>query len=294
MRSIRCLCPTYIFTLFFSAKLIAAPIPAQVQNYWFNGAEITSYTLSQSRYGENHPGNVELIYVTEPFLTNQQVKNESGKSGRGPSADVLKLNSMSTFNTGLYSYRTMASTFRPLDLENFPFALKSTTSIQDWCGQSFTQMNFDRDSWKNEIRSYFEKPADVNRILRLAPLEETLWITLRLNPKALPVGKFRSIPAATFLRFHHLATGPYQTIAKRSNNGSRSTYTLRYPSLQRVLTIVHDTKFPHVIRSWKDTTPDGTTTATFKRQLQQVPYWNLNKPSDAALRKRLALSPHPN
>ena len=99
----------------FLSLLLALPLHAdKIRDFWFNGAEISSFKLSQSRYGKNHPGHAELIFVTEPFLIGKQVKDESGK---GDSTDVLKLNALTTFNTGLYSYRTMTSTFRPIDLK---------------------------------------------------------------------------------------------------------------------------------------------------------------------------------
>jgi hypothetical protein len=93
----------------------------KIRDFWFNGAEISSFTLSQSRYGKNHPGHAELIFVTEPFLTARQVKDESGK---GDSTGVLKLNAHTSFNTGIYSYHTMTSTFRPIDLEKFPHIIR--------------------------------------------------------------------------------------------------------------------------------------------------------------------------
>ncbi|MFQ3270854.1 MAG: hypothetical protein ACI9A1_001173, partial [Lentimonas sp.] len=119
-----------------------------VRNFWFNGAEINRYELSQSRYGEQHPGHAEFIFVTEPFLMHQQVKDERGID---PSTDVLKLNALRTFNTGIYSYRTMTSTFRPIDLLAYPHALKTTTSVQDWCGHAYQQINRTTTGWAVEL-----------------------------------------------------------------------------------------------------------------------------------------------
>ncbi len=40
-------------------------------SYWYKGtAEITSYQLSQVRYGEVHKGTAVHIFVTENFLSN--------------------------------------------------------------------------------------------------------------------------------------------------------------------------------------------------------------------------------
>ena len=144
-----------IFLLFVVISFAAKPYPViasdSIRDFWFSGAEINHYTLDQSRYGQQHPGHAEFIFVTEPFLTQQQVKNETGGQ---PSTDVLKLNTLRTFNTGIYSYRTMTSTFQPIDLARFPHALKTTTSVQDWCGQSFQQINRKHSQWQVELRSW--------------------------------------------------------------------------------------------------------------------------------------------
>ena len=269
--------------------LTALPLHAdQISDYWFNGAEISSFELSQSRYGETHPGHAELVFVTEPFLTEKQVKNESGK---GEATDVLKLNSLTTYNTGIYSYRTMTSTFRPIDLEKFPHALKSSTSVQDWCGQAFQQYNLRKNGWSVEIRSYFEEPGDQDLTLPEAFLEDELWITLRLDPKSLPTGETEIIPGALYTRYSHGDSKPTKVTAKLSESGETSTYSLQYPTLDRNLTITFDNAFPHVIREWTDKSPSGTTKAVLKKRLMHIPYWNLKKVKDSERRKELGLDP---
>ena len=56
-------------------KPIKTPLSEEFKEYWFAGkAEITSYKLEQARYGELRDGSAVLIYVTEPFLADKQVK----------------------------------------------------------------------------------------------------------------------------------------------------------------------------------------------------------------------------
>jgi hypothetical protein len=274
---------------FFLSLLIAAPLHADaVRDFWFNGAEISSFELSQSRYGKNHPGHAELIFVTEPFLLGKQVKDESGK---GNSTDVLKLNALTTFNTGIYSYRAMTSTFRPIDLAKFPHALKSATSIQDWCGQAFQQSNFRENGWSVELRSYFENAGDQDLTLPDAYLEDELWITLRLDPKKLPIGKIDVIPGAIFTRFNHKPIAAVKADASLNMDEKTATYTLVYPSLDRVLSIGFDKKFPHIIRAWTEKTSSGTTTARLNKRMMNVAYWEMHNPADAARRRQLGLDP---
>ncbi|MGE9271321.1 MAG: septum formation inhibitor Maf [Verrucomicrobiales bacterium] len=261
----------------------------QIRDFWFAGAEINSYELSQSRYGESRPGHAELIFVTEPFLLEKQVKDESG---RGESTDVLKLNALTTFNTGIYSYRTMTSTFRPIEMERFPHALKSATSIQDWCGHAYQQMNYRDGEWSSELRSYFESFGDQDLTLGEAFLEDELWITLRLNPEeGLPIGKCAVIPGALFTRFHHQPISIQQAEGKLFRKNNQSIYVLSYSALGRSLSITFDTDFPHIIREWKEVTPKGTTTAVLKKRLMNSNYWSLNKPEDSKLREQLGLEP---
>ncbi len=288
MRLSRSLLPCSMKAIYLFLFLTLPLSADKVRDFWFNGAEISSFTLSQSRYGKNHPGHAELIFVTEPFLIGKQVKDESGK---GNSTDVLKLNALTTFNTGIYSYHTMTSTFRPIDLEKFPHALKSTTSIQDWCGQAFQQSNFRENGWSVQLRSYFENAGDKDLTLPSAPLEDELWITLRLDPKKLPIGEGEIIPGAIFTRFNHQPIVAVKANAALSESGGSSTYTLTYPSLERTLAIQFDTAFPHIIRKWEEKTKTGTTTATLNKRLMNIPYWEMHNPEDAGKRRELGLDP---
>jgi len=273
----------------FLTLLLALPLHAdEIRDFWFSGAEISSFNLSQSRYGKNHPGHAELIFVTEPFLLEKQVKDETGK---GDSTQVLKLNALTTFNTGIYSYRTMTSTFRPIDLEKFPHALKSTSSIQDWCGQASQQSNFRENGWSVQLRSYFENAGDQDLTLPNVHLEDELWITLRLDPKKLPTGETEIIPGAIYTRFHHQPIAAVKANATLDLSGKAAIYTISYPSLGRYLSIGFDKEFPHIIRAWIEITPTGKTTAVLKKRMMNVPYWEMHNPEDAEKRKQLGLEP---
>lgn len=273
--------------LLTATSLIAAELQ-QIKKFWFSGAEINRYELSQSRYGEQHPGHAEFIFVTEPFLTDRQVKNESGG---GASTDVLKLNALRTFNTGIYSYRTMTSTFRPIDLKKYPHALKTNTSIQDWCGQAFQQINRTADGWRVELRSYFQGKGDQNSTLEDGWLEDELWLLVRLAPKRLPVGDFQCIPGAVTTRFNHteiVATTATGTL-KRTAKGH--IYSLHYPKLNRTLSIHFGLEFPYIITAWSEADAHGTTSAILQERLMHNEYWSENKPGDAQKREKLGLDP---
>jgi len=132
--------------------------PSQAfKDYWYAGkAEITSYKLEQARYGEMRNGTAVLIYVTEDFLPNKQVKADRQNAQNIP---VLKLNATKNFNTGIYPYSIMQSTFYPVS--NNKHAIKVSSSMQEWCGHVYTQLN-NRDPFEITAHSYFEGEADQN------------------------------------------------------------------------------------------------------------------------------------
>ncbi|NBB77901.1 MAG: septum formation inhibitor Maf, partial [Verrucomicrobia bacterium] len=273
-----------IYPLFLIAHSLAAADP--VRDFWFNGAEINRYELSQARYGTNHPGHVEFVFVTEPFLIDEQVKDESG-SGR--STDVLKLNALRTFNTGIYSYRTMTSTFKPIDLDRFPHALKTNTSVQDWCGQVFQQINRRDEAWQGHLFSYFEDAGDQTFKLADAWLEDELWLLIRLDPSRLPRGEIEVVPGALHTRLTHQPNEVFRAVGELKTGSKLSTFTLRYPDHERTLTIGFDTEFPHIIRGWTDAGPHGTTTAHLQDRIMNSYYWSENQPEDRAKRRQLGL-----
>ncbi|MDH3649991.1 MAG: hypothetical protein OEQ53_09920, partial [Saprospiraceae bacterium] len=67
--------------------------------YWYAGtAELNVFEVEQARYNEVHPGQTVLVFVTEDFLTDKQVKNESAPKKQ--STSVLKTNLIRNFTTG--------------------------------------------------------------------------------------------------------------------------------------------------------------------------------------------------
>ena len=83
-----------------SASATNKPDPNFVA-YWFAGkAELNRYTLRQAQYGVLNPGEAVLIFVTEDFRTDTQVKSEDS-TGRDKSVPVMKTNVVKKFVTGI-------------------------------------------------------------------------------------------------------------------------------------------------------------------------------------------------
>jgi hypothetical protein len=266
--------------------------------YWYQGlAEITSYDLEQARYGEIHPGEAVLIYVTEPFLEDEQVKADDADAAGA--VTVLKLNATREFLTGVYPYSMMTSVFTPVQREQHGPTLKVTATSQEWCGHTFTQLNRVADGYRLRLFSYFESEGDQDRTLDGALLEDGLWTTLRLNPDALPTGQVRLVPGTIYQRLSHLDLEPQTATASLADDpedpGLR-LYTLVYPDLDRTLTIRFTADFPHTVEGWTEVRRSGfgpdaetlTTTAT-RRERDMLAYWSRNKRADVPLREALGL-----
>ncbi|WP_339610132.1 septum formation inhibitor Maf [uncultured Planktosalinus sp.] len=254
------------------------------KNYWYNGlAEITSYTLEQERYGEIRDAEAVLIYVTEDFLPEIQVKADHPSDS---TKSVLKLNQTKKFFTGIYSYSIMNSVFYPLEEKNH--ALKVTTSVQEWCGHVYAQLN-NRDSFKIKSHSYFESEADQKFEFQKTVLEDELWTQVRVNPEDLPSGELLIIPSFEFIRLKHKELKPYNAIATTQTQDSIHSFKVEYPSLNRSLTIWYEPDFPYHIIKWEEQSSKHITKATKKKQLR-TDYWSKNTNADSHLRDSLQLN----
>ncbi len=277
-----------------SKSIIKAPkkeVSEDFKKYWYAGdAEITSYKLEQARYGEVREGKAVLIYVTEPFLKEKQVKADRNYPDNIP---VLKLNSTKKYLTGIYPYSIMSSSFYPVNDDQH--AVKVSFSSQEWCGQVYAQLN-NREKFEIKSHSYFETEADVDIKLDKTILENELWNKIRINPSALPIGNIKILPSLEYTRLSHNDLKSYNAMVTLTAKNGLQTYEINYPELQRTLTINFTSAFPHIIESWSDSYKSGfgskaktlTSTAT-KIKTLKTPYWKQNRNKHLPLRDSLGL-----
>ncbi|MGB5204103.1 septum formation inhibitor Maf [Eudoraea sp.] len=267
------------------------PLSEEFKEYWYSGeAEITSYKLEQARYGELRDGHAVLIFVTEPFLVDKQVKADRNNPDNIP---VLKLNSTKKYFTGIYPYSIMSSSFYPV--QDNQHAIKISASVQEWCGHVYAQLN-NRDDFEYEAHSYFEGEADQEFKMEKNILENELWNKLRINPGGLPQGELKVIPSLEYIRVAHKEIKPFKAIASLTEQDGISSYTLTYPELERTLTINFSTTFPYTIESWSDEFKSGfgANAKTLKSKATKIktittPYWRQNSNADIVLRESLGL-----
>lgn len=269
------------------SKLPPRELPAGFADYWFQGeAEITSYELEQYRYGEPRKGTAVLVFVTEHFLPEVQVK-ANGK--RDFTVPVIKLNATKKFVTGIYPYSIMESTFYPL--EGDEHAIKLSASVQEWCGQVYMQLN-NKKSFAIRSHSYFKGEADQFIDLSKTHLENEVWTQLRIDPEKLPLGSIEMLPSLEYIRLAHIDIKAYEANAEFYRDGDLSVYRIVYPELQRTLKIYYHNRFPFKIEKWEETIKKNgeSFTSTAKKMNEiKTDYWNKNSNKHLPLRDTLNL-----
>jgi len=279
-----------------SENSVKASLVSQEANlfndYWYSGkAELTGYTLEQNRYGEVRKGQAVMVFVTEPFSSEKQVKLDYPKQASiEDNVSVLKLNALRKFTTGVYDYSMMESVFTPVSLDKHPNTLKATCSAQDWCGHSFTQLNYQEDGYQLQEFSYFESEGDHSKNLGDALLEDEIFTRLRINPSSLPTESVELIPGLFFSRTAHVKLKPKKArISFKSEKEASTQCIVEYLHLDRTLKIDFGSEFPHEILSWEEIDNGKTTVRATKKKTILSPYWERNATKYDFLRDSLGL-----
>ncbi len=272
----------------------------EFRDYWYaSKAEINSYDLQQAQYGKLHKGEAVMVFVTEDFRLDKQVKLESDE--REAATTVLKLNFIKKFVTGIYDYSMFTSVFTPVQTNTFPATLKVTNTNQEWCGQSFMQLNYHQNGYQVLGKSYFEAEESDDCHLDYAILEDEIWSKIRLFPSGeLPKGNVMMIPSITSLRLRHQKIQAEMTKIDLESYKGDSTfrgknlmdYRVRFTESKRDLRIIFERDFPRQIVGWEETYEAKnkvmTSRAVLKATIQNA-YWEKNAPVDTVYRKQLKL-----
>ncbi|GAA4437739.1 hypothetical protein GCM10023188_32280 [Pontibacter saemangeumensis] len=269
-------------------------------DYWYQGkAELNTYDLEQYRYGEKRSGEAVLIFVTEDFSRQKQVKLDNPQEHEADAQKVLKLNMTKNFLTGIYPYSMMLSAFTPV-YDKVP-AVKMAGSVQEWCGQTYTQLNQQAGQYQVRLHSYFEQEGDQQLTLD-ARAEDDIWNLIRLNPKEVPNGQLRLIPGLLDLRLTHIpfaahtatvALAPAEQAMAGFAANQLSTCTVTYTDYPRELRIFFTSAFPYEIAGWEEVRKlengqQEVSRATRKAIMLQD-YWTKNGNAFQPLRRELRL-----
>lgn len=280
---------------------IAAKQSPTFETYWYRGAaELSRYKLDQQRYGEVHPGEAVLVFVSEDFLRDKQVKYEHGP--RDQATPILKLNAYRRFYTGVYPYTMMTSVFDPVANPAEP-PLKLSASSQEWCGATWTQLNHRGQQWQARSFSYFQDEADTDEAIPNALVEDGVWTQLRRDPSSLPQGELQMIPALHYLRLAHqeLKAYPATATVDRVERGAwgqtpAKVWRVAYPDLRRELAVYYEERFPYGVLAWEETYPGGfspdtplLTTRGVRTSAILLDYWSRHNLADGVWREVLGL-----
>jgi hypothetical protein len=288
---------------------------------WDDGrAEVSAYEASLRRYRIPRKFTAYLIVVKEDFSRKQLVKADPGHDP-GDLVTVLKLNQVIHYQTGIYSYHQMASTFydRPsMDLIKF-----SLTSFE-WCGNSFKEYTRRDGRAALHVRTYWDNQAEATYPIPVAPDvvfydQMPLWIrslpqtpgtsrALRLVP-----GQIESKGAKPDLRPAVLRAEAEELIVTPAGTFRAVRWDLREgdgpprdspPGARApepdapgpgapgrgggaVDSFWFDRKFPHVLLAWNG--PDGS--GYRLKWTRRLAYWELNRPGDEKYLEGLAAEP---
>lgn len=289
-----------IFALAWAIASAVRPAGAQeFETWWFDGkAELSGYELTVSRYGQARAGEAVLIYVTEPFSESKRTKlDRPARAPEGDEVSALKLNLVRDFQTGIYDYNTMVSSFvRTDDLS----PLKTSFSSAEWCGHVFQSIEFRDGGIESRIDSYFEDESGED-VLPTRPdgvPEDHLFVLLRgLRGAFLEPGESRDLPILTGVFQNRVAHEPLRwtegTIGRRA-----AIETVEVPA-GTFATTVYDVDagdgrtgvfwiedaWPHRIVAW-ELAPDARAALTGSARL---PYWSLHDNGDEGYRAQIGL-----
>ena len=286
--------------------------PAYGQDFsqiWYDGnAEMATYTLTYPRYGELRTGTAVAITVTEPFNPEARVKSDTGGEG---THNVVKLNLVEDFQTGIYDYNLMTSVFVPTRAVNgLPAGspTKVSFSMQEWCGHVYQQALFSKDQSgepgvRMSVNSYFENVADQQTTTRhpaggIAEDALILWARGLAGPTLQP-GESIEIPVYRSLavqRNRHVAA-QWETAALSRGEGverfdsempwgnSVEMYFARVGDRQYTFTVnATEGRARELIRMERN---DGYVLEL--TAVERLPYWRLNGNADEKELKKIGL-----
>jgi hypothetical protein len=260
------------------------------EQYWYKGeAELNTFRLEQSRYGEMRDGEAVMVFVTEDLSQSRHVKLDEPQKTEKDKVSVMKLNLIRRFITGIYDYSMMQSIFTPVDVANYPYALKTTTTSQDWCGHTFTQIDLQNSNYHISGFSYFEQEGDFKVKLPATLLEDNLWSLIRIDPASIPTGETEVIPSTFFSRLQHETLKPKKARIRFEKTETSANLILEYLHLNRSLTISFEPEFPYRILGWTEMNDDRIASKGFLKSSMKTAYWKKHGNEHVYLRDSLQM-----
>jgi hypothetical protein len=237
--------------------------------------------------------------VTEDFSDSLRVKADPGKQPASDVYPVMKLNAVREFQTGIYDYNVMTSSFLRVN-PGWPVA-KVSFSSQEWCGHVWHQVVPRGGKLLGLFHSYFDGEADGKDDLAFPKdgvLEDSLPILLRgWNGAYLKPGESRTVPFLPSLLWARLNHRPLAWTNARIERAAQ-TATIAVPAGRflvtawkvevedgRTLGFEIEAEAPY--RLIRQTGPDGEELSL--KGSTRLAYWKLNAPGGERHLKELGL-----
>ncbi len=288
---------------------LASAATARADDFWKlwgdGKAELDGYSLVEPRYGQPRTGTAVAIFVTEDFSDALRVKADPGKHPKSDIVPVMKLNLVRDFQTGIYDYNTMTSTFLRTEPEGGePFRLMKTSfSSQEWCGHVFMQWLPRGTRLVGTSHSYFDGEADASPELEMPAggvLEDALPILVRgLRGDWLAPGATKKVP---FLRsqlrtrlLHVPAKWGEATVTRAAASAPVKTalgtlraftYTVAETGGDTITFTVEEAE-PHRLLEWRSSSGETARILGSAR----LEYWKMHDNGDEKALKQLGLVP---
>ncbi len=296
----------------FKGKLRAPDSPKFDDAFWKvwgdGAAELSSYDLERSKYNAPRKGTAVAIFVSETFSNALRVKADPGKHPKQDEIHVVKLNLVEDFQTGIYDYNLMLSTFvntQTVGRIMTGSPIKVSFSSQEWCGNIYKQALFDIPGVRVTSHSYFDGEADQEKTLD--PIEDgvsedglMLWARGMARPTLRP-GEEKNVDLFASLETARHALGPgYWTKAtlKRSATSESLTVPLGTFEVEKYecniegkvkKTFWVEKLSPYKIIQWENST--GTKAKLLRSE--RMKYWEMNHPDGEKSLKSLGLQKRP-
>lgn len=275
-----------------AVAVLADPVPPTpgFAAYWYQGqAELSAYDVEQERYGEMRTAEQVMVFVTEDFSALEHVKLDAPEKSPLDRVPVLKLNALRRFHTGIYDYSMMTSVFTPVEARRHPRTLKVNSTVQDWCGQVFAQLNVGEKGYQVTQFSYFQSEGDRETSLPIAYLEDELWTRIRLNPISVPTGRVQIVPSLFYCRLRHQPLLVQNATLTLEEQGPDVLLRLVYENIPRQLSIRFERAFPHRIQGWEETDQGKILSVGRRKSTLLAPYWEQHDHAHDSMRDSLKL-----
>jgi hypothetical protein len=237
---------------------------------------------------------MNLIFVTETFTDEQRVKSDGGHRDEYP---VMKLNAVMDYQTGMYDYNVMTSTFVRIDGKGaLGVPVKVSMSMQEWCGHVYEQLLPSEDAVQWTSHSYFDGEGDRQTPYPLrggAVFLDALPVLVRGLVGELKDGTYDAFPTLVSGRYAHKPPAWTSVTVSRSNVPSQVTVPAGTFEVVQVTTEVDgvrtvwsvESAAPHHLVRWERS--DGEVAELLGTD--RIAYWQQNKPGGEDLLPSIGL-----